>query len=379
MLRKFNYYGFSKETYAACAQPIQQSNRQHAEIINWWFLLVNVLYFVCAQFEWLNVDAGSKWLYAGYIVATGAFIAAERFVPRFRQMTLLPTLINVVILVSFGIAVSNAAPYTIAFMFMIIILVIAASYIETMLRMVCILGVCAVVFIYFSYVRKPLSISYQDICNIIIILGLALSLHYPFQRMRIRQFVINNQNISIRRELEVQSSFDTLSSLFNRATFFTLCAASLQKRTPFAALCIVDLDEFKQINDELGHQMGDRAIQVAGEAIADALQVDASDKWEFKERAMRGVGSFAGRLGGDEFIVLVRDKSDEGEVRALLEDLLVHLNRVEEGDLHGLRASIGMTQISDEADIDNAYRRADTALYRAKGNGKNQVCVEQRQ
>ena len=375
MLRKINYYGFDKETYDACAQPIQHSNRQHAEIINWWFLSVNVLYLVCAQFGWLNVDAGNKMLYASYIAVTGVFIAVERFVPRFRQMSLLPTLINIVILVSFGIAVSNAAPYMIAFMFMIIILVIATSYIETMTRMVCILGICTVVFVYYSYVRKPLSISYQDVCNIIIILGLAIALHYPFQRMRIQQFVINNQNVMIHRELEVKSSFDELTSLFNRTTFFAICAASLRQRASFAALCIVDLDGFKQINDQLGHQAGDRAIQIVGEVIMDVLQVDVSDKWEYKEMVTQGGDSFAGRLGGDEFIVLVCDKNGEEEVRALLEDIRKRLNSVEEGEIHGLMASIGMTQISDESDIDSAYRRADTALYRAKDGGKNQICV----
>ena len=376
MLQKFNHYGNDTEVYEACAEPIRQSNFQHSVIISWWFLLVNVLYLVCAEFEWLNVDAGSKWLYAAYIAATAAFLAVSAFVPKFRQLSHAPTIINIAILASFGIAVSNAAPYAIGFMFLVIMLVIATSYIVTMFRMGCIQVVCAVLFILFSYMNKPLSISFQDISNTVIIMGISLMLHYPFQSMRIRQFVINNQNMQIRRELEIESSFDSMTPLFARSTFFALCGEALLARSGFTALCVIDLDEFKQINDRLGHQEGDRAIRVTGNTIADVLGMDVSDKWDYKETVIQGGGSFAGRLGGDEFIMLIRDRSGEDEVLNLLEDLLVRLNQLEEGEIHGLHASIGMTQIADvETDVDDAYKRADDALYQSKRNGKNQVSV----
>ena len=374
MLQKFNHYGNDVEVYDACADPIKESNHAHAVIISLWFLLVNVLYLASAQFDWLNVDAGNKGLYAGYIVAIVAYLAAMRFVPAFRRLSTLPTLVNIVILVSYGIVVSNAAPYMIAFMFFIIMLVIATAYTETMLRMVCILVVSAAVFIYFSYMDKPTSIAYQDISNTIVILGLSLVLHYPFQRIRIHQFVIHNQNRQIHRELEVRSSFDPMTELFERRTFFALSGESLQDPTPFMALCLVDLDGFKHINDQLGHQAGDRAIQLTGRVIAETLGMDAPDKWAYKQAVVQSRGSFAGRLGGDEFILLVRDKTDEQEVHALLDTLLATLNHVEDAEIHGLQASIGMTRIlPGEGDVDKAYKRADEALYRSKASGKNRI------
>ena len=376
MLHKFNHYGNSIETYKACAEPIKQSNFQRATIINWWFLLVNVLYLICAQFEWLNVDPGNTFLYAAYIAVTAVFIAVSKLVPRFRDIPTLPTLINITILASYGIAVSNAAPYMIGFMFLVIMLVIATSYIETMLRMICIQVVCAGLFIFFSYTNKPLSISYQDICNTIIIISIALMLHYPFQSIRIQQFVINNQNMQIRRELEIKSSFDTMTPLFNRNTFFALCERALQTHSHFAALCILDLDDFKQVNDRLGHQAGDRAIQVTGEAIAAVLHADTSDKWEYQETVVQRGGSFAGRLGGDEFIMLIRDKRSEDEARAVLQELMSRLSHLDDEEFHNLSASIGMTVIpSGEQDIDCAYKRADAALYQSKRGGKSKISL----
>lgn len=374
MFQKFNYYGISKEEYKGCEDSIGMSNRQHAEIIDWWFLLVNILCFVCAKFDWLNVDRRNKWIYAVYIAAALAYILITRFIPIVHRLKVIPILLNIGILVSYGIVTSNASPYMIAFMFFIIMLVIAMSFIETMFRMICIQLICAIVFIYFSHVNKPSSVSYQDICNTIIILGLSLVLHYQFQSVRLHQFIINNQNIQFYRELEVKSSFDSLTSLLERKTFFNLSGIAMEERAPYMALCLVDLDGFKQINDQLGHQVGDRAIRIAGGIINDVLQTDLSEKWGYKEKVIRERGSFAGRLGGDEFIVLVRDKSSEEEVRMMMADLLSRLNRVEDGEIHGLKASIGITEILPEDKVvDNAYKRADDALYESKRKGKNRI------
>ena len=374
MFQKFNYYGISKEEYKGCEDSIGMSNRQHAEIIDWWFLLVNILCFVCAKFDWLNVDRRNKWIYAVYIAAALAYILITRFIPIVHRLKVIPILLNIGILVSYGIVTSNASPYMIAFMFFIIMLVIAMSFIETMFRMICIQLICAIVFIYFSHVNKPSSVSYQDICNTIIILGLSLVLHYQFQSVRLHQFIINNQNIQFYRELEVKSSFDSLTSLLERKTFFNLSGIAMEERAPYMALCLVDLDGFKQINDQLGHQVGDRAIRIAGGIINDVLQTDLSEKWGYKEKVIRERGSFAGRLGGDEFIVFVRDKSSEEEVRMMMADLLSRLNRVEDGEIHGLKASIGITEILPEDKvIDNAYKRADDALYESKRKGKNRI------
>lgn len=142
----------------------------------------------------------------------------------------------------------------------------------------------------------------------------------------------------------------------------------------YIVVCLMDLDGFKQINDKLGHQMGDKAIQIAGDTITKTLGIDFSEKWSFPERALKERLSFAGRLGGDEFIVLLRGKSGTEELNDQLSKLLATLNSVEFGELHGIHASIGVTEITDnDRDIDKAYHRADKALYQSKGSGKNRI------
>jgi GGDEF domain-containing protein len=165
-----------------------------------------------------------------------------------------------------------------------------------------------------------------------------------------------------------------MTSLFNRSTFFALGEKALREHAGFMALCIIDLDKFKQINDELGHQVGDQAIRMTANAILESLQVDVSDAWEYKRSVLKEGGSFAGRLGGDEFVVLVRDKASMDEVCVQMQGLLDRLNSLDEGEIHGLYASVGVTEIvQGELDVDSAYKRSDAALYGAKRSGKNQI------
>ena len=177
----------------------------------------------------------------------------------------------------------------------------------------------------------------------------------------------------------ITSSFDALTSLLNRGKFFSLAEQVIEARgeEPIA-LVLLDLDGFKQINDNLGHQTGDRAIQMAAETIIGSLHIDQQDKWDFPERVLREKSTFAGRLGGDEYIILLQGYPGRDEMFGAVSGILSALHLVDEGDIHGLRASIGITMVKDgEKNIDAAYKRADDALYVSKENGKDQININQ--
>ena len=84
--------------------------------------------------------------------------------------------------------------------------------------------------------------------------------------------------------------------------------------------------------------------------------------------------SFAGPLGGDEFVVLIRNLKTEAEVEEAFKKILETLNGVRLEGVNGINASIGVTLInSEEYDVDKAYQRADEALYRSKEGGRNRI------
>ena len=148
---------------------------------------------------------------------------------------------------------------------------------------------------------------------------------------------------------------DSLTGLHNRVGFERLLAAALEQQRA-GTLLFVDLDQFKQINDNLGHGCGDRLLAEAARRI----------------QLARRPGDLAGRFGGDEFLVFTRD--DAGG--ALAERLRVELSRPYAIDERELRTtvSIGEARAPRDGDsVDALLSHADAALHEAKTLGRNRV------
>ena len=372
-----NHYGYDQQTAEDCTELINSTNMKHVIILNVWFFFVNVLCAFFVAFDIFTLNQSRIELYITYAGISGLFFVIckvfgkKQTTPR---VTIL-VIINMIIWMTFGIVISNDQPYMPATLFMVMMAVLSFSFISTMLRTLMGIAFCSTVFLLFSFRIKTASIATQDLYNIIIFFSLSIVLHFAFQRTRMQQFVTLQKNIQIQRELEIKSSFDALTSLLNRGRFFSLAANILSNpHDEYMVMCLIDLDEFKQINDKLGHQMGDKAIQVAGLTIIECLDIDLSEKWAFQEKVIKEKCSFPGRLGGDEFIVFIRGKKNRDEIMEVLQNILKKLNSVEIGELHGIHASFGVTEITEnDRDIDAAYTRADEALYESKRAGKNQI------
>jgi diguanylate cyclase len=131
------------------------------------------------------------------------------------------------------------------------------------------------------------------------------------------------------------------------------------------ALALVDIDHFKKLNDTYGHQIGDEILRLVGRALtASTREVD-----------------IIGRLGGDEFIVIIRDEDLTG-ARMLAErvrravvdcDLTKLLGK---GILGNVTASIGVAQYRSGDTLSGLVERADSCLFEAKSRGRNQVVAE---
>ena len=167
-------------------------------------------------------------------------------------------------------------------------------------------------------------------------------------------------------ELQKQAAKDALSGLLNRVTAEQYITARLKEMKPedSCALFIVDLDDFKRVNDTLGHQAGDQAIRRSAQILSGIFR--ASD--------------IVGRLGGDEFIVFVGGcVTEEAAVRqanAICEELQLTLG--DDDPLVSVTASVGiyLTTVGQQSFAD-LYRAADQALYAAKKGGKHSFCLKQ--
>ena len=159
------------------------------------------------------------------------------------------------------------------------------------------------------------------------------------------------------------ATHDSLTNLPNRATFNELLGNSLRAARRYHRRCavlFVDLDRFKVINDSLGHAAGDRLLVEVASRLRSGVRAD----------------DVVARLGGDEFMVLLNEISDAEEVRGVARNLVAILGIPVELNGHEchVTGSIGIAIFpQDGTDVDTLMRHADTAMYLAKTEGKNDV------
>ena len=166
------------------------------------------------------------------------------------------------------------------------------------------------------------------------------------------------------RLLVAQARTDPLTGAANRRAFLERAGEEMRQAHRSGlplSLLIADIDHFKRINDSRGHAAGDEALKRFVLALGDALRP----------------GDLIGRYGGEEFVVLLPHTTLE-EATAVAERLRQSIAAQEmgpDGDPFRMTASFGVTAVEpgDSGGIDAALRTADSALYRAKAEGRNRV------
>src|SRR5690606_633739 len=160
------------------------------------------------------------------------------------------------------------------------------------------------------------------------------------------------------QRIQRMATHDGLTGLPNRVHFTERLEMAIETETkPFAVL-FIDLDGFKPVNDSLGHAAGDALLREIGARIRGALRGD----------------DVVGRLGGDEFIVLLRNIAQPCEAARVAEKirLLVKQPMRMDGHVLGVTPSIGIAIHPDDGDTAaGLLRAADFAMYEAKRSGKD--------
>ncbi|QGZ31530.1 sensor domain-containing diguanylate cyclase [Stutzerimonas stutzeri] len=198
---------------------------------------------------------------------------------------------------------------------------------------------------------KGLSGSIEQICLII----------YDVTDVAINRRQLQTAN----QELQRLSSTDRLTGLFNRGHWEEMLRQDYARHRRYdrnAALVMFDIDHFKQINDNYGHQAGDAVIQQTAELIRQGMR--DSD--------------IAGRYGGEEFVVLLPDTDSEGAVtfaERLRQSIEAH-EVIHEGHRIRFTVSLGIADLSQPTGgYTQLIERADSAMYASKSAGRNQVSL----
>jgi len=190
--------------------------------------------------------------------------------------------------------------------------------------------------------------------------------YYNTRDLDLLQYVSTQITAAIQRSqlqsrLQFQSHYDQLTGLPNRALLLDRLGVALaraQRDRHSIALLYLDMDNFKQVNDSLGHDMGDQLLREAAERLAGCV------------RACDTVA----RMGGDEFVILLENVQRSTSAEAIASKVCLALGQTYQ--LDGTRisggASVGVAQYPEHADdAQQLIKQADQAMYRVKQSGGN--------
>ena len=195
--------------------------------------------------------------------------------------------------------------------------------------------------------------------------GRALS--WTFQPMADGGAVVLLEDVTERRNAEARIShlarFDELTALPNRVNFRDEIERLLKvprAADELSALLFIDLDQFKQVNDTLGHPCGDQLLCAVAERLRDMLRPE----------------DFVARFGGDEFVVFQQNIHSPEDAAGLARRIVDHLSERYKIDNHlvEIGASVGIAMAAPGVSADTLLKNADMALYRAKADGRGTFC-----
>ncbi|MGH1361500.1 MAG: diguanylate cyclase [Burkholderiaceae bacterium] len=170
--------------------------------------------------------------------------------------------------------------------------------------------------------------------------------------------------LMLQSELEYQARIDDMTGLANRAWFMQNMRVELDRSKRHArplSLIMFDIDHFKQMNDQYGHLVGDRALIAIAEQAREQLRV--SDQ--------------IGRIGGEEFAILLPETDASGAL-LLAERLRQRLESMDSSAYKlpcQVTASFGVALVDPQLSVDTALKNADMAMYAAKRDGRNRVVL----
>ena len=185
---------------------------------------------------------------------------------------------------------------------------------------------------------------------VLVNLLVVMTLHHAIEQLRENE-----------KKLDLMAHTDSLTSLHNRRAFNQAIKDYIEQKNKFA-VAFIDIDNFKNINDTMGHDYGNQVL------------IEIARRWN----SILGEKHFLARLGGDEFALIISGYDDSSDAKALVERYQYCLKEkfLINGKDFYITASIGVSFYPDHAtDSSILLRYADTAMYNAKSEGKHQICL----
>lgn len=231
-------------------------------------------------------------------------------------------------------------------------IVLSMTFVMPAWKSVLFLNAAILAFVVASYEQKPADVFSFDLTMAIVTWLLSHVTGMELLRLRIREY-------RQRRELMHMSSTDSLTGLMNKYATETSARHYLEQASTLrdSALFVIDLDQFKLINDQLGHQVGDEALELVGNTLLRLFRAQ----------------DIVGRVGGDEFVALMKNATDPNMVKSRAAIICRAMRHTKLKELPiSLTCSIGVAMCPiNGRTYDELFTCADEQLYQVKRRGKD--------
>lgn len=168
-------------------------------------------------------------------------------------------------------------------------------------------------------------------------------------------YTLVQQKMEEAEKFRLMTYLDPLTTMWNRTYFENQVNLYLQEKDPKGFFFILDIDNFKQINDALGHTKGDQVLLQLAEVLKKAQTESV----------------LTARLAGDEFLIFLKNVADSEYASLLAESVIMEISGINVENDSNISVSMGISSVGQNTEnFSELYRQADQALYEAKRHGK---------
>lgn len=353
LVRMFWCAGMENEEYLGIQDEIYRTNREMLSLCTRAAMLIfGLLYLMSCAIKSLS---GNQLLYLSVFFALALLEGLRRSLfGRFPRLVIVGCYSLLLILYGYSMAIGviqNAYPST---TFCVLLFAGSFLFVDRPYRMNLFMLMMSILFCILSYCFKTAAVFRLDLLNAVsfFLLGLVCSHHLLYTKVT---------GLAHSRKMMDERDTDGLTGLLVKTASERNIRQYIRLTKDAGALIIIDLDNFKKVNDTLGHAYGDRILKLTGSCIEAAF----------------GRNDIKGRFGGDEFVIFVRGRGSRKEVEEKLEHFrfLMKEGFKEECGLQRVSQSIGAAFYPEDAgDYHTLFEKADEALYEAKRRGKDCYC-----
>ena len=352
------YCGLERKEYNEIKKDAYVSNFVVWRVLHVFMALIFLFLFITSFFNHLLKSNQLFYFFAFlYSSITSSFfliLKKDSIVPQFLIY------LSITLLFIFGGFVSSNNSAVPATTFIALLLITPMFMIDKPFWMAIELTASSTLFLIWMHAIKSYDTWMTDLINVTIFTIVGIFLNVIANSLRIKEFVLT-------REINIQNDTDELTGLKNKSALTKEINDFLtDSMTDKGIMFVLDIDHFKAINDTYGHDIGDRVIAQLGRFLGGKFVTN----------------EVTGRFGGDEFIVFIKNNDNMDAVNNIAEDIVkgASQNVVLPDNKQMITVSIGVAIYSGrETNYSDLFKKADIALYQAKGNSNKKYVVYESQ